>query len=259
MRLRVFAALPLVVVLLALAAPVSAHARYEGSTPADGERLASPPSEVQADFSEPVTADSYLEVRDPCGAVVSGDSEPVADRITVPMSGTHVGTYTVYYVVQSSVDPHVTDGSFTFTSSGGDPCPGEESLGGGTGGGREEPRGGDGGSDDRGNQTSEGSVDTSDSGTDTTSADATSTETGSGSSGVHDRSNKDRGNKSDAGSERSKGAGDVPLSLQRQERERKGPDPWDLPRDGLVAGLVIAALIGAAGGRIYASIIGPHA
>lgn len=256
MRLRLFAALPMVLVLLSLAAPASAHARYESSNPADGSSVARPPGEVQADFSEPVTSDSYMEITDPCGQVVSGDSRPVADKVNVSMSGSRSGTYRVYYRVQSSVDSHVTDGTFTFTSSGGDPCPGEEPPGGGGTGGDDPSDPGNGGSDDSG---SGGGGDSPSDGGDApvdTASETSSDEPAADGAGDQNHAKHRDGDKKQGGKER--GARNVELSLQSEARERKGPDPWDLPRGGLIAGLVIAALIGAAGGRIYASIIGPR-
>jgi methionine-rich copper-binding protein CopC len=250
-------------VLLLQATPATAHARYEGSSPGDGETVGSPPSQVQADFSEPVTSDSYLEVTDPCGEVVSGASEPVADKVTVSMSGSRSGTYSVYYRVQSTVDSHVTDGSFTFTSSGGDPCPGAEPEprdGGGNDPGENPGGPGDGSEGD--DPGSGGSEDTSSDPADTSSDVTTDDESGdiqrsgSGNGKGQGGGNKKGGSGSngDGG-----GGGELELSLQNEERERRGPDPWDLPRDGLIAGLLIAAAIGAAGGRIYASIVGPRA
>ena len=229
-------------VLLLQASPAVAHARYEGSDPSDGSSVSSPPSSVQADFSEPVTSDSFLEVTDPCGEIVSGASDPVADKVTVSMSGSRAGTYTVYYRVQSTVDSHVTDGAFTFTSNGGDPCPGSEPEPRGGGGndpgddpgddpgGPGDGSGGDDPSSDGGGDTSTGPSDTS---SDVSSGD------GSGDTQGSSGGNKGQGggNKDGSGSN-GEGGGDVDLALQNEERERRGPDPWDLPRDGLIAGLV---------------------
>ena len=247
-----------VAILLLQASPAAAHARYEGSDPSDGSSVSSPPSQVQADFSEPVTSDSFLEVTDPCGEVVSGSSEPVADKINVSMSGSRAGTYTVYYRVQSTVDSHVTDGAFTFTSNGGDPCPGAEpeprEEGGNDPGSDPGGPGGDSGSDD---PSSGAGGDTSTAPSDTSSE--ASTDGGSGGTqGSGGGNDKGQGGDNKKSGSNGQGSDELELSLQNEERERRGPDPWDLPRDGLIAGLVIAALIGAAGGRIYASIVGPR-
>ena len=255
---RLLRAVPVVVVLLLQASPAGAHARYEDSSPSNGETVSSPPSQVQADFSEPVTGDSYLEVTDPCGETVSGSSQPVADKISVSMSGSRAGTYTVYYKVQSTVDSHVTDGTFSFTSSGGDPCPGQEPPGGGGGNDNDPNEPGGGGSDDPGTGGDDTSADPSDTSGDVpTGGDPGDDNTSTGDAGGNGKRNEENAgnnNKNGSGSNRD----DVDLALQNDERERQGPDPWDLPRDGLIAGLVIAALIGAAGGRIYASIQGPR-
>ena len=245
-------------VLLLQASPAVAHARYESSTPDEDETVSSPPSEVQVNFTEAVESDSYLEVTDACGAVVSGDSRVLADTITVSMSGTHAGTYTVYYRLQS-IDSHVTDGSFTFSSSGGDPCPGEEPPttksggGGNVGDDPAGPGGGSGGDDPSSGGGGDTSVDTTDTSSDVSSGGGSGDTQASG--GGNGKGQGGGNNKDGSGS--NGGGGEVELALEN-ENERRGPDPWDLPRDGLIAGLVIAALIGAAGGRIYASIVGPR-
>lgn len=265
MKIRLFGALAVLVVLLFQADPAAAHARYESSTPNDGETVSSPPSQVQADFSEPVTSSSYLRVTDPCGEVVSGASSPMADKVSVSMNGTRAGTYSVYFRVQSSIDSHTTDGTFSFTSSGGDPCPGQEPSGGGGGGEGSSGSGGGGGDDPQpagggGGGGSDDAVSSDDgsAGSGVSSADPAEQRSKEGPGG-HDGSRKGKGGggKGKNAGKRS-GSNEVALAVGEGERERQGPSPWDLPRDGLIAGLVIAALIGAVGGRIYASIIGPR-
>jgi hypothetical protein len=55
---RLLAAAALVAALLLLgAAPASAHAVLEASTPGDGARLDTPPESVRLEFNEPVSAD----------------------------------------------------------------------------------------------------------------------------------------------------------------------------------------------------------
>src|SRR5687768_5482312 len=122
--------LGLSVVALSIAAfsvPAFAHAAYESSDPADGSTVSSPPSRVIADFTERLQpATSRLSVYDPCGAQVdNGDSLIANDRITVSMSANKQGTYVVRFQAHSDVDGHVTTGEFSFTSSGGSPCPEE--------------------------------------------------------------------------------------------------------------------------------------
>lgn len=258
-------ALPLVsflALLLLQVAPAGAHAYYESSNPADGSTVGSPPSQVQADFSEPVTSDSYMEVTDPCGDVVSGGSSPVADKISVAMSGTRAGTYSVFFSVQSSVDSHVTEGSFTFTSSGGDACPGAEPPPGGGGGGDDPPPGGGGGGDDPPPGGGGGSDGPSDQPADTSGDSNEGVDTNPASpGGGSDHAAGHGGSRSHggrAGKNRAASGGSRNLEVASGERERREPDPWDLPAGGLVAGLSIAALIGAAGGRIYAGIMGPR-
>jgi methionine-rich copper-binding protein CopC len=253
-------AAPVVLVLLFQASPAGAHANYESSNPADGSSVSSPPSQVEATFSEPVSNDSYMEITDPCGNVVSGDSQPFTDRITTSMSGTHAGTYSVFYRVQSTVDNHVTQGQFTFTSSGGDPCPGSEPPpdqrggdgngngdGGGNGGGGDDPvvDGGDGSGEVGGSSGSVGSGGG-----------------GSNSNGTERNSNGDgqqNGSKNGGpGGSRTSNGGNGGFETAGGEAPDIKPAPWDLPAGGVIFALFAAALIGAAGGRIYASLLGPR-
>ncbi|MDQ3646148.1 MAG: copper resistance protein CopC, partial [Actinomycetota bacterium] len=123
------AAAGLLVALAALglsAAPAAAHASYSGSDPADDSTVSAPPSQVWAEFTEPLAEGSHLIVYDPCGDQVdNGDSQVTAYRVTISMNAEAAGTYTVHFAVVSSLDSHPTRGSFNFTSSGGSPCPGE--------------------------------------------------------------------------------------------------------------------------------------
>jgi hypothetical protein len=201
-----------------------------------------------------VTNDSFLEVTDPCGEVVSGSSRPVADTITVSMNGTRAGTYSVYFRVQSTVDSHVTDGTFSFTSSGGDPCPGseppaeeEKREGGNRGGGDKNTDPGGSGGDTSDNQ----SVVTPD---DPTVSDDPASQGADGTGGRAGKNAHDgKHGKSDI-----KDSRDLALTINDDEPKRREPDPWDLPMDALLIGLALAALIGAAGGRIYAAMLGPR-
>lgn len=253
-------ALPVALLLLLLlqAGPASAHARYESSNPADGATVSSPPSQVQADFSEPVTSDSYLQVTDPCGEIVSGPSSPTADKVTVSMNGSAAGRYTVYFRVQSSIDSHTTDGTFSFTSSGGDPCAGQEPLSGGNEGGNgnsRETRDSDGGD----NGGSGGGAETTSSDPSDTVVDDPAADLSEGSRGGEDRRADHSGHKRGGKRNKNGGRDEVSLSLDRAA-EREQPKPWEgLPAGGVIAALIISALIGAAGGRIYASIMGPRA
>ncbi|MDQ3913717.1 MAG: copper resistance protein CopC [Actinomycetota bacterium] len=129
--------------VLATAPAAWAHAAYKDSTPGDGETVLSPPSQVTAEFTEPITNSSYLEVYDPCGQRVdNGDSQISGYDMSITMSADKAGEYVVEFAAQS-IDTHVTYGSFSFSSSGGSSCSGADpeqpgtggSGGGGSGGG----------------------------------------------------------------------------------------------------------------------------
>lgn len=247
---------------LSVAPAAYAHAAYESSDPGNQSTVSSPPSRVTADFTEPVVDESRLEVFDPCGSQVdSGDSFVAADRITVSMSADKQGTYMVRFSVISAVDSHPTNGEFTFTSTGGAPCPGEEPEG-------EEPTGGGGGgndpsgSGDRRGNTSGGTASGSDSSTsrasnDRAGGDKSPDGTPKGAFGVK----KDTGEARDR--TRSKVAG------ERLENTAAAIGPsaisasdvnniWEgIEPVGYIVALLVAATIGGAGGLVYAGIMGP--
>ena len=122
---------------LVLASPASAHPRYKTSNPASGAEVSSPPGEVYVEFTEPITAGSSMKITDPCGrAVATGDAQVTATSMTQAMAGSAAGTYSVYWRALGA-DGHPTEGEFSFSSSGGDPCPGEEPASAGRSGGGE--------------------------------------------------------------------------------------------------------------------------
>ncbi|NHC15884.1 copper resistance CopC/CopD family protein [Motilibacter deserti] len=121
--------------LVGSAGPASAHARLESSAPAAGEGLASAPTEVVADFSEPVSlAPGGLRVIDGEGRSVTAGEPQVdpadATRIRVPLAGgLPDGTYLVSYRIVSADSHPITDGwSFTVGAvrAGAAPVAGEE-------------------------------------------------------------------------------------------------------------------------------------
>lgn len=111
---RFLSALALVVVL---GAPVVAHAHgdVESTSPADGDHVVDPPTEVTITFSQPPTADSKFEVVDGCDddvlAAVEGEGPNPVLRIR---PGGSTGAWTVRYRVISATDGHLTRGNFTF-------------------------------------------------------------------------------------------------------------------------------------------------
>lgn len=237
--------------LVALAPlPAAAHAAYKDSSPADRSSVSSPPGSVWAEFTEPVSSSSTLEIYDPCGTRVdAGDSSVSGYRITVSMDGSHAGTYEARFSVVSTLDGHSTTGSFTFTSTGGNDCPG-------SGGGAN--RGGDGVAKHRTGSSSG-------SGGGSTEADSAGEVQAAGAPNPE-------GPRRKAGKKKPGGHGQH--SGRKKERQRSGKDPArrpgtrplaqretvepDLPLDWLLISFTISAAIGAVGGRVYASISRPR-
>jgi copper transport protein len=119
----------------------SAHATPEGSTPASGAALHSPPASVAVRFSEPVeTALGALRVYDARGAEVqagrpfhpAGDASALAVRLR---AGLRAGGYTTTFRV-ASTDSHPATGGFTFGVGGRAEAIGVSELLGRDGGGR---------------------------------------------------------------------------------------------------------------------------
>ncbi len=116
LRRAIVSALLAVVCVLLLAAPGSAHAELESTTPANGQRLAAAPSQVTLTFSESVNLlDDGISLLNSDGAVVS-TPDPTVDGHTVtwPMpqhlrNGPYVVTWRVI-----SADGHPVDGAFSF-------------------------------------------------------------------------------------------------------------------------------------------------
>lgn len=248
----------IVVSALVSSAPVAfAHAAYKSSDPPDEGRVGSPPARVTAEFTEPLAGGSYLQVTDPCGRRVDeGDVAISGYTMSVSMNGVAAGRYVVFYRAHSQLDPHVTQGEFQFTATSGDRCPGDD-----------EPsrpddssRGGRSGSGDAGGAT----------------VAATGTTGGGGptASGRDEvaQSRRDRSSDGDSttrsrrdGLEREKPfvPGDdgavVPNLEPTADREGESKPVWDGIRlESFLTGLLLAAIIGAAGGKIYAGIMGPR-
>ncbi len=117
---RLFAGLvAAVAVVLAVAAPASAHATLERTDPSDGSVLAVQPAVIAAQFDESVgvSADS-LRVFDPSGQRVDNGNTThgaSSDIITISLrSGLGNGTYTVAWHVISA-DSHPVSGAFSFS------------------------------------------------------------------------------------------------------------------------------------------------
>lgn len=238
------------ILLTILSGTAGAHAAYEGSEPANGSTVSSPPSRVTADFTEGLTTNSYLAVYDPCGQQVDGSDSLVArDQILVSMSADKSGTYTVRFDVISDVDGHETEGEFTFTSSGGGACPSEEPSSGDGGGQTDDRTGGDPDGSRVGGRSSTGSSATQAGGRD-------------GDGRTQGRDDAERRAQGEAGGR--PGGGKAPGSQAAGDEEFQTPSVeeisiWDgIPLGDFLIALAVSALIGAAGGRIYAGIVGPR-
>ena len=249
--LRVALLLGAVVIAIVPAGPALGHASYESSDPPDDGTVSSPPSEVTADFTEPLQADSYMDVTDPCGRDVGGDTSITADTMTVQMSGSAEGEYVIRWRAHSSVDNHITTGDFSFTSTGGDPCPGEEppeedeasekeSSAGSSSGGSAAGSGASG--DQSGSNGSSGAAGPKGGG-----------EPGDRQAGDSRGGGKDRVTQSDEATI----DGSELAAVAAAEEEQPTPSALDgMPLGGLVVTLSLAALIGAAAGKVYFSLSG---
>ena len=243
--------------LLGSAAPAFAHAAYEASEPANGATVSSPPSRVIAEFTEPVVQGSTLTVVDPCGEQVdNGDSLVATDRITVTMSASRAGVYSVTFDVVSAVDGHNTGGTFTFTSSGGDPCPGEEPVAEQP----QQPSGGGGG--DTGSDSSGPVYGGNGGGSATTASSNVSSPSRSGGGKAAGAATQQRNKEAPTGGNRAKAGRDRAHSSGAEmaastAAEEQAPSVWEgIPLGALIAALTLSGLIGAAGGKIYAGIMG---
>lgn len=243
---------------LLFAPAAQAHAAYESSEPDNGSTVSSPPSQVIANFTEPLVEGSRLDVYDPCGDKVdNGDSIVAGDQITVLMSADKQGRYTVRFDVVSAVDSHPTNGDFSFTSSGGAPCAG--AAGGEEQGPSQQPQSGSGGGGGGGG---------------TSSSDGSATSSSGSSEGSEASSSQARraGSKKQSSEQISSAAGGGKRGAAALHRQRaRVPNIQPLAASGaaepgsvltgipgatFAMGLVLAALIGAAGGKIYAGIMG---
>ena len=234
------------------AAPASAHAAYKDSSPADKSTVSSPPTEVWAEFTEPPESSeaSRLEIYDPCGVRVdSGGTTTSGYRMTTTMSADKQGQYTVLFQVVSALDGHPTKGQFTFTSTGGAPCPGAEEEP-DTTGSEEQP--------DEDTSTEEES-----------GSDEPFTVAGGGGDKPFDpvdalKHHKDKKGKHGKHSrnekkiEKKQRTKDEPV-VQAAETPSTTPasDSREIPMDWLLISFGVAALIGAAGGQVYVNLLGP--
>ena len=106
-------------IVVAVAAPASAHATLESTTPAENSVVATAPSQVTLTFDESVGISSdSIRVFDPGGdRVDDGHTTPTSNPDTVSIglrSGLGKGTYTVAWHVISA-DSHPVEGAYVFS------------------------------------------------------------------------------------------------------------------------------------------------
>ena len=107
--------------LLCAAGPASAHDSAEGSSPADGATVATPPAEVSVTFNQnPLGLGSQVRVNDPAGTDWADGKVEIVDNVATQKlrEGAPAGKYTVQWRVVSS-DSHPIEGTFTFTATAG--------------------------------------------------------------------------------------------------------------------------------------------
>ena len=92
-----------------------AHGDIESTTPAKGDHVGEPPTEVLISFSQPPTADSRFEVVDGCDEdMLAGVGGEGPNAVLEIRPGGSTGTWTVRYRVISATDGHLTRGNFSF-------------------------------------------------------------------------------------------------------------------------------------------------
>lgn len=252
-RIRAALTLGLALGLLSLTAPAWGHAAYKSSEPPNGGRVSSPPSRITAEFTEPLAGGSYLRVTDPCGERVdNGDVQISGFNMSVTMDGASMGRYVVFFQAHSQLDPHVTRGEFSFSATSGARC---ASAGGGD-------QSVDEGSERSGSE--DGSTAPADQGREgTSSSEGTRADSAAGGE-ESSRDGRDAGgaraDSRDADLRRGEQGARVPNLAAASREEAEKPPVWDgIELEPFLTGLLLAAIIGAAGGKIYAGIMGPRA
>ena len=254
--MRVLARIVAVAGFLVLMLPTTAqgHAAYKDSDPPDESTVSSAPSELWAEFTEPPAQGSTLSVFNECGERVDlGNSRVDAFRLYIGVDSPHKGGFRVDFRVTSAYDSHVTTGSFTFTATGGEDCAGpppEAGTGSNSGDGNDPS-----GSDDDGSAEASGTDDDEGEGTSVAGEpfggdDSRGSENGSGAGRNGGRERDGGGENQDEDSARPVAAGDP---------SPDAPGPWEgIELRDLLVGYAFAILIGAAGGKVYAGIVGPR-
>ena len=221
-----------------------AHPAYKDSSPQAGATVGSPPTELWVEFTERIEGGS-VTITDPCGDRADhGEDERnlTSDRLTTGMHGDKAGSYVVQWSVLGS-DGHNTRGEFTFTSSGGAGCPGTEEP-------EEEPEK----QPTRERETTRTRTKT---GSEENRAETEVERRRPDRDPSRDRDRRDRVRKPRDKVKAERQFRDVAQSPDTSETSDKSI--WDgIPIGDFLISLGVAALIGAAGGRIYAGIVGPR-
>lgn len=112
----------LVVTPLLIAAPASAHATLDTTTPVANARLAHAPGAITLAFNDKVNRPSYIVVTAPDGKIIT-KGEATVDNTTVTKAFAdpgQAGTFRVAYRVISD-DGHPVKGTYTFKVTTGTP------------------------------------------------------------------------------------------------------------------------------------------
>ena len=232
-------------IVAALAGVAEAHPAYKDSSPQAGASVGSPPSELWVDFTERIEGGS-VTITDPCGDRADhGEDEMnlTSDRLTTGMHGDKAGSYLVQWSVLGS-DGHNTRGEFTFTSSSGAECPGTKEPDPEP---KEKPA--------REREVSRPRTETDDrSGTTDVRTDRRVAQRDASS----ENTTRERTRRSREDTKTERDLEEVAQSpVETTETGEKSI--WDgIPIGDFLIALGVAALIGAAGGRIYAGIVGPR-
>jgi len=112
-------ALPAVLLLLVVVAVAGAHTDVVATTPADGARLASPPTEVRVTYGQPLLSVEVAAV-DVGGASVAGRPRLARDdagTVVIPITQRRTGVHTVSWTVVAA-DGHAVAGASSFSIRG---------------------------------------------------------------------------------------------------------------------------------------------
>jgi methionine-rich copper-binding protein CopC len=100
----------------ALAPPCMAHAKLQGSSPADGAHLSEAPKTLTLNFDEAAQLAVVKLVNSGKEIAVPVDKTAKASQsFTLPLPGLAPGNYTVQWTAVAAGDGHVTKGSFAFS------------------------------------------------------------------------------------------------------------------------------------------------